>query len=270
MTLYHSFVPFQGKGTLPTGATHRETACSSTKTALPIPGYILGFVKNPQVMTYYALKGEANYTGLFFPFSSNGIKLSAYSAAKPFGGRIGPRLFAILPNNEEVVPRKGTPSRSNPYISGFDISSFVSGGSLNWDPKYPLPFVKDSFWLSPGGGSSVIGGSPARGGNIFFVIPNLIYDFGNIGDIGPMDGRPSMDYLQPATSLAQSENVVEEKTGLYSSWQYEEFRKNLFNVPGTVYDQSDLDKSFANVRRPTRYEALNYLIPTLENLPMNH
>ena len=69
--------------------------CSAIRMALPVPGFIFGFSKNPVVPTYYAVKGEANFVGLLYPFSDrNGVKLNAYAAAKPFGGRIGPKLLA--------------------------------------------------------------------------------------------------------------------------------------------------------------------------------
>ena len=55
----------------------------------------MGYTKNPNILTYYAVKGEAKFTGLFYPFfsESEGITLTAYAAAKPFGGRIGPKFF---------------------------------------------------------------------------------------------------------------------------------------------------------------------------------
>jgi len=46
-----------------------EATCGMSRTALPVPGYILGYTKNPEVMTYYAVKGESKFIGLFFPIS---------------------------------------------------------------------------------------------------------------------------------------------------------------------------------------------------------
>ena len=238
-----------------------EAACASTKTALPVPGYILGFVKNPTVMTYYAVKGEARYTGLFFPFSeTKGIKMSAYAAAKPFGGRLGPRLFTIEPDGSTVVPRKEPGlSRSGPYISGFNITS----AGTTWQPFLPIPFDPD-FWII--NGTRPLGGTPKSGGEIFFGIPNLVYDFKNIEDIAKMDSdNVQIQILKAAGNQALSRST-DETLGLYDSQQYQYFRNNLVRGNNKVIlTPENINESLNNVRKPTRYEALNYLIPTLGN-----
>lgn len=85
VTFYTHFSP----GTGNSGGTRENAACQATKTALPVPGYPFGFDKNPNVLTYYAVKGEAEFVGLFNPFQNATTKLTAYAAAKPYGGRIG-------------------------------------------------------------------------------------------------------------------------------------------------------------------------------------
>ena len=236
-----------------------EAACASSKTALPVPGYILGFVKNPAVMTYYAVKGEARYTGLFFPFSeTKGIKMSAYAAAKPFGGRIGPRLFTIDSDGSTVIPRKEpTLSRSGPYVSGFDITS----AGTSWKAFFPIPFDQ-SFWII--NASRSLGGTPKSGGDVFFGIPNLVYDYENIDEIADMDsGNVQIQILKAAGNETASRST-DETMGLYNSQQYQYFRKNL--IRGTSYNvitPEEINASLDNVRKPTRYEALNYLIPTM-------
>ena len=47
------------------GGISAEGACASSITGIPVPFLITGFIKNPSILTYYAVKGEAN-TGLFF------------------------------------------------------------------------------------------------------------------------------------------------------------------------------------------------------------
>ncbi len=39
--------------------------CVATKVGMPVPGFPLGFVKNPDVLTYYAVKGEATFNRPF-------------------------------------------------------------------------------------------------------------------------------------------------------------------------------------------------------------
>ena len=261
-TFYTTFTSITERFKAPGIDTDAEAGCAGTKTALPVPGYIMGFVKNPAVMTYYAVKGTARYTGLFFPFSeTNGIEMSAYAAAKPFGGRIGPRLFSIDPGGSLVRPRnEPTMSRTGPYVSGFDIESArpASGG---WEPILPLPFDSD-FWIIE---NRPLGGTPLAGGEIFFGIPNLIYDFESIEDIASMDSGDIIGILRAAKTEALSQST-DETMGLYSSQQYRLFRSNLVDRGSdVVLTPEDIETSLNNVRRPTRYEALNYLIPTLGN-----
>ena len=241
-----------------------EAGCAASKTALPVPGYILGFAKNPAVLTYYAVKGEARYTGLFFPFSeTNGIKMSAYAAAKPFGGRIGPRLFSIDLDGSTVRPRdEPNLSRSGPYISGFDIV-----GTL-WKPFQPIPF-DSTFWIT--NSARPLGGTPKAGGDIYFGIPNLVYDYERtVDEIKEMDnGNIDIEILRPAANRAASE-VTDETMGLYNSEQYTAFRDNLQeNGSFAVLTPENIEESLDRARRPTRYEALNYLIPTLGNADDN-
>ena len=240
--------------------TGAEAGCAGTKTALPVPGYIMGFVKNPSVMTYYAVKGTARYTGLFFPFAeTTGIEMSAYAAAKPFGGRIGPRLFSIDPGGSLIRPRnEPTMSRTGPYVSGFNITSAGTG----WTAFLPLPF-DPGFWII--NGTRPLGGVPQAGGEIFFGIPNLLYDFEEMGDISPMDSGNIIEVLQAAGTEALSRST-DETMGLYDSRQYRLFRSNLVSQGSdSVLTPEDVEASLNNARKPTRYEALNYLIPTLGN-----
>lgn len=54
---------------------------------LPIP---MGVYKDPTILTYYAIKLQAQAKVMFSPFGD--VKMTAYAAAKPFGSRIGPQL----------------------------------------------------------------------------------------------------------------------------------------------------------------------------------
>src|SRR5690606_7772145 len=97
-------------------STPASGICDISKVALPVPGYPLGFYKDPNVVTYYAVKGEAEFVGMFNPFKIDAIKLHAYSAAKPFGGRIGPTLF-IQKQGTTYLTGRTSKKRSVPYIT---------------------------------------------------------------------------------------------------------------------------------------------------------
>jgi len=64
--------------------------CFQTRSINAIPHFPFGISKYPGLITYYAVRLQAKARLLFSPFGGNGIvTLSAYSAAKPFGSRIG-------------------------------------------------------------------------------------------------------------------------------------------------------------------------------------
>ena len=235
----------------PTGGS-----CTSLRMALPVPGFIFGFSKNPEVLTYYAVKGEAKFTGLFYPFSNfEGITLTAYAAAKPFGGRIGPKLFDIN-NSNAVTPRSGR-ERSAPYVMGIDSAGLSSS------PFILFPYNKTGgieFWIDDGSIPFPIGGT-STSNDPRFAIPNLLYDY--IGD---------MDNHLPAVG-SDLFNLIEkdqtgQRIGLYDG---EQFRAMLdrAGLPGFsgggasgTLSASDIYEAIDNIRSPTCYEALNYLIPT--------
>ena len=59
-----------------------------------------GIAKDPSLLTFYAVRLQAKARLLLSPFGGNGIvTLSAYSAAKPFGSRIGKDLH---PNENDL------------------------------------------------------------------------------------------------------------------------------------------------------------------------
>lgn len=231
-----------------------EANCGATKTALPVPGYLFGFIKNPEVLTYYAVRGSAKFVGLFYPFADpKGIELTAYAAAKPYGGRIGPRLFH--PEGAEVKARdNANPYHSNSYLSALNtstISSFTAG--------LPIPIEQD-FWVA--NRTNPIGGIPASGGTAAFAIPNLLYDYENFSDISSFGAG-----VGPILTIIKSDiapQVIPE-LGLYSTKQFTLFRNHLAGGTGNVVITSQqVDAAIESVRQPTKYEALNYLIPIYE------
>ncbi|MBT5093443.1 MAG: Tad domain-containing protein [Halobacteriovoraceae bacterium] len=261
VTFYTNFVPT----TDPAGYTSTVKAggaCYASKTALIIPGYPFGFIKNPEVLTYYAVKGEAKFIGLFFPFNEfEGIQMQAYAAAKPMGGRIGPRLFGIGADGRSVVPRDdGSQNRTNPYVLGFNTA-----GLTEFTVGSPIPFDPD-FWIN--GSGKAIGGNPTSG-EIFFGIPNMIFEYDNIEDLAVHNSGTS-NYLE--LDRATTEPVardIKEQMGLYDSTQFELFARLQTDItasPDTSMSGEEILKIIHKVRAPTKYEALNYLIPSLQEL----
>jgi len=244
------------------GDVQQEGACSSTKMAIPVPGYVLGFVKNPEVLTYYAVKGEARHLGLFFPFTEDkGIKITAYAAAKPFGGRIGPMLFNVMKDKKQVYPREGGFFRSSAYMSSLQTSSL----GQNFIIGYPIPLDPNhKFWANDG---DAVGGAPQASSGIFFGIPNLLYDYlGDMrGQVGSGGGSLNGVLGIVRKDLAQAYSNIDEGKGLYRKDQFAAFSGNLPNLAGnsqaTITTQNIYDAIYS-ARSPTAYEALNYLIPS--------
>jgi len=259
-TLYTSFQTKSGT----TSGIASVGECQGTRTAIPVPGYIHSFAKNHEVMTYYSVKGEAKYVGMFFPFAERGgVTLKAYASAKPFGGKIGPRLFGRQ-DADKVVARPEV-ARSTPYVFGINMQGaggFKAGELVPFEP----PASPGNFWAKSG--LSVIGGTP-NAGQLQYVIPNILYDFeeGNFGATsvhGPVLGD-WMTYVQRRGSggVPGDGPLAQEDRGLLNGYQYKLFRGNLVPPTGGILTVQNIDASIRNVRRPTRYEAMNYLIPTI-------
>ncbi|MBM4316578.1 MAG: pilus assembly protein [Deltaproteobacteria bacterium] len=85
---------------------------------------IAGFEKQQDIMTYFAVKVSAKPRLLFMPakwVESAFPNLEAFSAAKPFGSRIGPKG-----NTDFLVPTPGRPNNANPMVN----FSFVPNDDL--------------------------------------------------------------------------------------------------------------------------------------------
>lgn len=234
------------------GGVPEDASCYMTKMGIPVPGYPFGFDKSNQVMTYYAVKGTAKFEGLFNPFGK-AITLTAYAAAKPMGGRIGPKIFDTWSGTgNEVTSRvDANRFRSSAYVFGLDFNP--AGLGLSNANKKPLLPVQDDFWLKQE--TDPIGGVVSAQ-NIRFVVPNLLYD--PVGDQSPY--APSKVLLYPLPAKSNSPHVY----GLYDKNQFTKFKNNLSNQ-GPLTAQL-ISQAISNVRAPTAYEAKNYLIPTPDSL----
>ncbi len=248
-TFYDTFIQ--------SASTTTSGTCDVTKLALPVPGYPLGFYKNPDIVTYYAVKGEAEFVGMFNPFGKT-VKLTAYAAAKPFGGRIGPVLFNT--EDTKVVSRKTANNyRSAPYIIGINLDQIPDkqnpGQTLatgSYTPGAPLPLSE--FWLAeanqPVGYTSTGGVS----GDLKFGIPNLVYDF-------PQQKNSYSSLANPIYQIVAGDQGSVSPIGLYNTDQFKKFQSNIFK-PGNQLNSDEMGEAVLRARAPTEYDAFNYLIPS--------
>lgn len=253
-----------------------SAACDISKVAIPVPGYPLGFYKNPDVVTYYAVKGEAEFEGMFNPFSEDKITLTAYAAAKPMGGRIGPMLFTQRSNENYIRGRTDILKyRSVPYLTSYDFegvtikgntysesSNGSSGGGSkikNFIPGLPIPTNSNDpklgkFWLQDP--DKPVGGKLSEPKDIQFGVPNLVYDY--------EEKFKSTGYTEASQKVHIINSKVpnaEKPVGLFSKIQFDNFKGTNLNPNKPITDE-DLKAEIARIRAPTLYEAANYLIPT--------
>ena len=257
--------------------TPDDAGCEAVKTALPVPAYVTGFVKDHRMLTYYSVKGESRFMGLFFPFYKSlgeGIRLKAYASAKPFGGRIGPRLFHL--RDEAAVSLReasgsgATAAKSAAYasgIGGLEPDKF-EGGAL-------LPNVRN-FYL--GGDDQVIGGVPdGNNTQILFAIPNMIYDFLRLGEIGGIAESAignsagnrylSLDEMPLGRYPADGPVPKETRVGLYDwnqfKYLYDMTLGDVIGNPGGAVNigAGDVKEAIELAWKPTKYEAANWMPP---------
>ena len=252
---------------IPRADSATSGACDISKVAIPVPGYPLGYYKNPEVLTYYAVKGEADFIGMFNPFNTDTVKLTAYAAAKPAGGRIGPMLFFQPESSNAIRSRLDTSKyRSVPYVSSLEVvgtpNRFLDGGKVGpeqYGPGVPLPINLDSnnpFWLKNSDGP--IGGFP-ESSNVQFGIPNMVYDFKQ-GDFGSSSYSSSNFSLNTIETANEDESVM--PVGLYSPEQLKAFRGEITGV----VTPEQLNAELSRVKAANMYEAANYMIPTPNEL----
>lgn len=251
---------------IPRADSGSSGACDVSKAAIPVPGYPLGFYKSPDVLTYYAVKGEAEFVGMFNPFSEQ-VKMTAYAAAKPMGGRIGPMLFTQPAGSDGIMPRSDNDKlRSVPYILTLKVTGamqrFPIGGG-NWQtrvvgvgeyaPGMPFPVNGStdatSFWLNDP--SRAVGGKIP--GGVMFGIPSLVYDYK-----APFTTDGYLDSGTRLATLQAGPPGADKPIGLYSKDQFARFRGNI--TTGAI-DFTAMDSHIARVRAPTQYDVANYMVP---------
>ena len=255
---------------IPRASSSQSGACDVSKVAIPIPGYPLGFYKNPELLTYYAVRGEAAFSGMFNPFNSEVIRLTAYAAAKPFGGRVGPMLFLQRPGTSFFVGRNDAANRrSIPYISSLNLSSMPARGGQTlgngrFIPGLPLPINFDEdvpgyFWLK--NETTPLGGAP-QGGDVQFGIPNMVYEYETpFTSTGYSSNTDRLHVITPAAT------PNDKPIGLFSKSQFAAFKGT--RLTGNL-TQEMLEDEIARVRAATVYETANYLIPTPNKLNIDN
>jgi len=252
MIFYTTFVPSDENFN---AEIRSEGACASSITGIPVPFYITGFFKNPEVLTYYAVKGEAKYVGLFYPFDKDdGLTMRAYAAAKPMGGRIGPILFEVDGNS--IKPRSDDKTRTRGFANAVVVRS---GEDPTWEKGLPIPFDKDNNVYMKDH-TQVTGGVPGNDEKILFSIPNMIYDFIPGTEIS---GSDFVDVIKRSPNSPISSSLA----GLYDSNQFHSLKSGL-----TTSNPSPehIEGKIIEARRATRFDALNYLIPTHNNEVTNN
>jgi hypothetical protein len=261
-TFYNAFIP---RSTKKGSGPPISGACDVSKVAMPVPGYPLGYYKNPDILTYYAVRGESEFIGMFNPFGSEPVKLTSYAAAKPFGGRIGPMLFHQPQGFDFFQGRTGGfKRRSVPYIASLDFvgtKDFHSQqpiGLGDFAPGIPLPinFQGDYFWLQ--NADSPLGGYVA-GGDVQFGLPNLVYDYQvPFQDTGYTDQSATINVLKTADDPSADKAI-----GLFSKFQMTKFKGTAL---GDQVSQQLLEQEIKRIKAPTLYETANYMVPSPEEL----
>lgn len=119
--------------------------CYQFREARVVSRFPFGVTKDPNVLTYYAVRLQAKARLLFSPFGGNGVvTLSAYSAAKPFGSRIGKHL------NPEDTPDGALRMMLAQGSIGRQFSAGGGGGIIDmvdmitgFSPTFPNVLVAD-------------------------------------------------------------------------------------------------------------------------------
>ena len=86
--------------------------CIHEPVPIRVPRLVVGVFKRPEKLTYYAVRLRAQAQLLFNPFGGQ-VNLTAYSAAQPFGSRIGPKYDGEEEANRYFTKNAKPPRRQD-------------------------------------------------------------------------------------------------------------------------------------------------------------
>jgi hypothetical protein len=134
--------------------------CANTLIPISVTNQLtLGFFKDPSVLTYYAVRLKAKARVLFSPFGD--IELKAYSAAQPFGSRIGPNLpanaFAHQASaaNQSFTPGSGGTTGYIPNLPVLQTDPDVPSANTGWNNQAMVTKMFQIFSTNNANGSSI-------------------------------------------------------------------------------------------------------------------
>lgn len=228
--------------------------CFQVREERVIPRFPFGVTKNPNVLTYYAVRLQAKARLLFSPFGGNGVvTLSAYSAAKPFGSRIGKDL------NPEKSPDG---ARKMMIATAFRGNRFADNGAYETNVDIPLESS-----LAPGFPNVLVADNDGPSQTAGFTMQgHLGYIRGGTISLGRADLGPRLagayapweiGYYTPPVAYDQKEIIgLFEDNPFYNGGRFFALLGSVFPVNG----QGGQDLSFIQER------VRGYLVGDLKDL----
>lgn len=167
--------------------------CVSKAAPITVPPVIpIAVSKDPKILTYYAIRLSAKAKVMFNPFG-NDLVLKAYSAAMPFGSRVGPKIGTLL--TEASFTKEAT----NPEFCGFGSAGEASSLGGRCQGKVPNLPIKESESVN----------SASKG---FYEADVLSTFFGGFTATGQQSDEASsinVEKMERAYQVAMSPNPLE-------------------------------------------------------------
>ncbi len=180
-----------GKGPPPTPGT-----CVGTPNAVLVRNVPVGVTKDPSILTYYAVRLKADVRLPFWPFGA--ITLKAYSAAQPFGSRIGPTLQNVSTGGAPPFVQGGAKSNAQglcPQCKGIPNLPVEEGDSLGrgWNQVDLIRAMFNEFRSAGGTINDILGAAEMEKAYHSAMAPNPsergLYNI--INDLDALPGDPT-------------------------------------------------------------------------------
>ena len=125
--------------------------CMARQVPVSIPQQLtLGVSKDPKALTYYAVRLRGKAKILFSPFGD--VDLTAYSAARPFGSRIGPSDASF--SYAATLPQASAASTYSGQMPNLPVNKGETAGTgAGWDTKDVLGAMYQALGIGVAGGS---------------------------------------------------------------------------------------------------------------------